>query len=53
MNQPSDTAEMPLAAAQKLLPPWAMARGVPYTAAREVQGRLLAGMGQQDGQILV
>jgi len=38
---------------QKLLPPSAMGRGIPHDAAREVQGRLLAGLGQRDGRVLV
>ena len=45
--------QMQLAAVQKLLPPSAIARGIPYDAAREVQGRLLAGLGQRDGRVLV
>ena len=32
--------QMQLAAVQKLLPPSAIARGIPYDAARKVQGRL-------------
>ena len=45
--------QMQLAAVQKLLPPSAIARGILYDAAREVQGRLLAEMGQQAGRILL
>jgi len=44
---------MQLAAVPKLLPPPAMARGIPFLAVREVQGRLLAGLGQQGDRILV
>ena len=41
------------AADPKLLPPPKMARGMPYDAAREVQGRLLAGLGQRGDRVLV
>ena len=44
---------MRLAAVPKQLPPPEMARGMQYIAACEVQGRLLAEMGQCGGQILV
>ena len=37
----------------KLLPPPEMARGMPCDAAREVQGRLLAGLGQRGDRVLV
>ena len=40
------------AADPKLLPPPKMARGMPYDAAREVQGRLLAGLGQRGDRVL-
>ena len=36
----------------KLLPPPEMARGMPCDAAREVQGRLLAGLGQRGDRVL-
>ena len=52
-HRSTPTRQMQLAAAQKLLPPSAMARGIPYIAAREVQGRLLAGLGQQCDRVLV
>ena len=37
----------------KLLLALEMARGIPHAAAREVQGRLLAGLGQRGDRILV
>jgi len=37
----------------KLLLALEMARGIPHAAAREVQRRLLAGMGQRGDRILV
>ena len=52
LNYPT-TRQMQLAAVRKLLPPPAMGRGIPHEAAREVQGRLLAGMGQWGDRILV
>ena len=47
------TRQMQLAAVPKLIPPPAIARGIPYDAAREVRGRPLAGLGQQGDRILV
>ena len=47
------TRQMQLAAVPKLLPPAEMSSGIPYTAAREVQGRLLTGLRQRDDRILV
>jgi hypothetical protein len=47
------TRQMQLAAVPKLLPPSAMARDIPFDAACEVQGRLLAGLGQWGDRILV
>jgi len=44
---------MQLAAVRKLLPPPAMGRGIPHEAACEVQGRLVAGLGQRGDRILV
>ena len=46
---------MRLAAVPKLrlLPTLEIARGIPHAAAREVQRRLLAGMGQRGDRILV
>ena len=44
---------MQLSAVQKLLPAPEMARGMQHIAECEVQGRLLAEMGQCGGQILV
>ena len=43
---------MRLAAVLKLLPPPEMARGMQHAAACEVQGRLLAEMGQRSDRIL-
>jgi hypothetical protein len=45
--------QMQLAAVPKLLPQPEMARNTPYDAACEVQGRLLAGLGQWGDRILV
>ena len=53
MNDPSDTAEVQLAAVPKLLPPPEMSCGIPRMAAHKVQGRVLAGLGQQGDRILV
>ena len=53
MNDPSDTAEVQLAAVPKLLPPPEMSRGIQHVAARKVQGRLLAGLEQRGDRILV
>ena len=47
------TRQMQLSAVQKLLPAPEMARGMQHIAECEVQGRLLAEMGQCGGQILV
>ena len=44
---------MQLSAVQKLLPPPEMARGMQHIAACDVQGRLVAEMGQCGGQIVV
>ena len=44
---------MQLAAAPKLPPPPKMSRGIPFTAARKVQERLLAGLGQRGDRVLV
>jgi len=45
--------QMQLVAAPKLLPPPAMARGIPHIAAREVQGWLPVGLWQQGDRVLV
>ena len=47
------TRHMQRAAVPKLLPPPEMSRGIQHVAARKVQGRLLAGLEQRDGRILV
>ena len=44
---------MQLAAVRKLLPPPVMARDILFIAACEVQGRMLAGLGQRDDRVLV
>ena len=44
---------MQLSAVPKLLPAPEMARGMQHAGACEVQGRLLAEMGQQAGRILL
>ena len=44
---------MQLAAVPKLPPPPKMSRGIPFTAARKVQERLLAGLGQRGDRVLV
>ena len=51
-DYPTTTRQMQLAAVPELLPPPAMGRGIPHEAAREVQGRLLAGLGQRGDHIL-
>jgi hypothetical protein len=53
LNYPQTTRQMQLAAVPKLLPPPEMARGIPHEAAREVQGRLLPGLGQRGDRILL
>ena len=45
------TRQMQLAAVPKLLPPSEMHPTTPHDAAREVQGRLLAGVGQRGDRI--
>jgi hypothetical protein len=47
------TRQVQLAAVPKLLPPPGMSRGIQFTAARKVQGRMLARLGQRDGRVLV
>ena len=47
------TRQMQLAAAPKLLPPPEMSCGMPHTAVRKVQGRLLIGIGQQGDRVLM
>ena len=44
---------MQLAAVPKLHSAPEMSRGIQFIAAREVQGRVLAGLGQCGGQMLV
>ena len=52
MDYPT-TRQPQLAAVPKLLSPPEMSRGIQFIAAREVQGRLLGGLGQSSDQILV
>ena len=52
LNYPT-TRQVQLAAVPKLLPPPGMSRGIQFTAARKVQGRMLARLGQRDGRVLV
>ena len=47
------TRQVQLAAVPKLLPPPEMSRGIQFTVARKVQGRMLARPGQRDGRVLV
>ena len=52
LNSPNDTADAALCS-PRLLPPPGMARDMQHAGACEVQGRLLAEMGQQAGRILL
>ena len=52
-DYPTTTRQMQLAAVPELLPPPAMGRDIPHEAACEVQGRLVAGLGQRGDRILM
>jgi hypothetical protein len=52
LNYPTTTRQAQLVAVPNLIPPSAMAGGIPHEATREVQWWLLTGLGQRGGRIL-